>query len=149
MSEIEWDGHPALWLIRFCLRDVDASAFPAKPCVNPAFADSEKRSRLCYVAATYQESSFDGGLSPEATVYKCKGCDLCNGKGVKGRIGIYEVLKMNSEIRAMVAKGARTEEIHAAAVKNGMLDLKAYACILLEQGLTSVEEVMSVVSVQE
>jgi type II secretory ATPase GspE/PulE/Tfp pilus assembly ATPase PilB-like protein len=49
----------------------------------------------------------------------------------------------------MVAKGARTEEIHAAAVKNGMLDLKAYACILLEQGLTSVEEVMSVVSVQE
>jgi type IV pilus assembly protein PilB len=68
---------------------------------------------------------------------------------VKGRIGIYEVLKMNSEIRAMVAKGARTEEIHAAAVKNGMLDLKAYACILLEQGLTSVEEVMSVVSVQE
>ena len=36
-----------------------------------------------------------------------------------------------------------------AGVKNGMLDLKAYACILLEQGLTSVEEVMSVVSVQE
>jgi type IV pilus assembly protein PilB len=89
------------------------------------------------------------GLRPEATVYKGKGCDLCNGKGVKGRIGIYEVLKMNSEIRAMVAKGARTEEIHAAAVKNGLLDLKAYACILLEQGLTSVEEVMSVVSVQE
>jgi type IV pilus assembly protein PilB len=89
------------------------------------------------------------GLSPSVTLYKGKGCDACNGKGVKGRVGIYEVLKMNSELRAMVARGARTEEIHAAAVKNGMLDLKAYSCILLEQGLTSVEEVMSVVSVQE
>jgi type IV pilus assembly protein PilB len=89
------------------------------------------------------------GLAPDAPLFKGKGCDICNGKGVKGRIGIYEVLKMNAEVRAMVAKAATTEEIHATAIKNGMIDLKAYSCILLTQGLTSVEEVMSVVSVQE
>jgi type IV pilus assembly protein PilB len=89
------------------------------------------------------------GLGKDVTLYKGKGCDACNGKGVKGRIGIYEVLKMNSEMRSLVARGARTEEIHAAAIKNGMIDLKSYACILLAEGKTSVEEVMSVVSVQD
>jgi type II secretory ATPase GspE/PulE/Tfp pilus assembly ATPase PilB-like protein len=58
-------------------------------------------------------------------------------------------MKMNAELRTLVAKGANTEEIHACALKNGMIDLKAYACILLKEGLTSVEEVLQVVSVQE
>ncbi|MBI2682230.1 MAG: Flp pilus assembly complex ATPase component TadA [Acidobacteriales bacterium] len=89
------------------------------------------------------------GLAEDVTLYKGKGCDACGGKGVKGRVGIYEVMKLNAEIRALVAKGATTEDIHAAAIRHGMLDLKAYSCILLSQGLTSVEEVMSVVSVQE
>jgi type II secretory ATPase GspE/PulE/Tfp pilus assembly ATPase PilB-like protein len=49
----------------------------------------------------------------------------------------------------MVARGALTEDIHAAAVKNGMLDLKKYAALLLLNGETSVEEVLQVVSVQD
>jgi len=68
---------------------------------------------------------------------------------VKGRVGIYEVMKMNAELRAMVAKGALTEEIHNAAPRHGMLDLKKYAGLLLLNGDTSVEEVLQVVSVQE
>jgi type IV pilus assembly protein PilB len=89
------------------------------------------------------------GLKKEDVVYKGAGCEYCNMKGVKGRIGIYEVLKMNAELRTLIAKGANTEDIHAAAIRNGMIDLKAYACILLKEGLTSVEEVLQVVSVQE
>ena len=88
-------------------------------------------------------------LAADVPLFTGAGCDACGGKGVKGRIGIYEVLKMNAEMRALVAKGASTEDIHAAAVRNGMIDLKAYAGLLLTQGLTTVEEVMSVVSVQE
>ncbi|HEU5452896.1 MAG TPA: ATPase, T2SS/T4P/T4SS family, partial [Terriglobales bacterium] len=82
-------------------------------------------------------------------LYKGKGCDACNGKGVKGRVGIYEVMRMNPELRQMVAKGALTEDIHAAALRLGMLDLKKYAALLLLNGDTSVEEVLQVVSVQE
>lgn len=89
------------------------------------------------------------GLGKDDVVYTGKGCEYCGQKGVKGRVGIYEVMKLNAEIRAMVAKGANTEDIHACAVKNGMIDLKAYAGILLREGLTSVEEVLQVVSVQE
>jgi type IV pilus assembly protein PilB len=83
------------------------------------------------------------------TLYKKKGCDLCNNNGFKGRIGIYEVLKMNQELRGLVSKGATTEEITAAAMRNGMLDLKGYAGILLKEGVTTVEEVLNVVSVEE
>jgi type IV pilus assembly protein PilB len=89
------------------------------------------------------------GIPPKSLLWKGYGCDKCNGKGVKGRIGIYEVMKMNAELRAMVARGALTEEVHGTAVKNGMLDLKKYAALLLLNGDTSVEEVLQVVGVQD
>jgi type IV pilus assembly protein PilB len=82
-------------------------------------------------------------------LYKHKGCGECNGSGFKGRVGIYEVLKMNQDLRQMIARGANTEDIHAAALKAGMLDLKAYSRILLKEGATTVDEVLQVVSVQE
>ncbi len=89
------------------------------------------------------------GLPKGVTLYKKVGCEACSGNGLKGRVGIYEVLKMNQELRNLVAKGATTEEITASALKSGMLDLKAYSGILLKEGLTTVEEVLQVVSVQE
>jgi len=89
------------------------------------------------------------GLPKGSTLYKGKGCEACGGKGLKGRVGIYEVMKMNPELRGMVAKGANTEEIHAAALRHGMLDLKMYSAYLLLNGDTSVEEVLQVVSVQD
>ncbi|MDP9266702.1 MAG: Flp pilus assembly complex ATPase component TadA [Acidobacteriota bacterium] len=89
------------------------------------------------------------GMTPGETVFKGKGCDACGGKGVKGRVGIYEVMKMNPRLRQMVAKAALTEDIHAAAIEDGMLDLKMYSAWLIRQGLTNVEEVLQVVSVQD
>jgi type IV pilus assembly protein PilB len=89
------------------------------------------------------------GLPPGTTLYRARGCAACGGKGVKGRVGIYEVLRMTPALRAMVASGAHAEQIHAAAVDGGMIDLKRYSALLLVEGLTSVEEVTSVVSVAD
>lgn len=89
------------------------------------------------------------GLKPKSVLWKGRGCGECNGKGVKGRIGIYEVMKMNAELRQLVAKSALAEDIHKIALGQGMLDLKKYAGLLLLNGDTSVEEVLQVVSVQE
>jgi type IV pilus assembly protein PilB len=83
------------------------------------------------------------------TLYRARGCEKCNGKGLKGRVGIYEVMRLNTELRQLVGSGARTEEIHAAALAAGMMDLRRYSAVLLTEGLTTVEEVMSVVSVAE
>ena len=82
-------------------------------------------------------------------LYKKVGCDQCSGNGFKGRVGIYEVLKMNQDLRNLVSKGATTEEVTACALKSGMIDLKGYAAILLRDGQTTVEEVLQVVSVEE
>jgi type IV pilus assembly protein PilB len=103
-------------------------------CKEPVAADAN--------AARY----FD--LPPGATLYRAVGCAACGGKGVKGRVGIYEVMRMTAPLRAMVGQGVRAEELHAAAVERGMIDLKHYASWLLTQGLATVEDVMSVVSVE-
>jgi type IV pilus assembly protein PilB len=89
------------------------------------------------------------GLAEGVTLYRARGCSNCGGKGVKGRVGIYEVMRMTPPLRQLVAKGASTEEIHAAGLAHGMVDLRGYAALMLAQGLTSTEEVTSVVSMQD
>jgi type IV pilus assembly protein PilB len=74
--------------------------------------------------------------------YKGEGCEKCNHTGKKGRIGIYELLVMNEEMKRSVARGARTDEIRNLALENGMVSLKGYAMVLMAQGLTSVDEVL-------
>ncbi len=89
------------------------------------------------------------GLEKGTTLYQGKGCPECNGRGVRGRVGIYEVMKIDAELRKMVARQTLTEEIHECAVAHGMVDLKAYATQLLLDGETSLEEVMQVVHMGE
>jgi hypothetical protein len=81
-------------------------------------------------------------------VYRGRDCNVCGGKGVGGRGGgLYDVMKMTPRLRGRVGTPARAEEIHAAALEEGMIDLKRYSAQLLAEGLTSVEDVTSVVSV--
>jgi len=75
--------------------------------------------------------------------FRGKGCDRCSGSGYKGRVGIYEVLLMNEDLKREVANGANTDLIRELAIKNGMLDLKHYAMSLMSEGMTSVEEVLT------
>ncbi len=109
--------------------------------------------RLCMACREPYESDATAAaffsLAPGTTLYRGRGCTVCGGKGVKGRIGIYEILRMSSSLRQMVGAGASAEAIHAAALAAGMVDLRQYAALLLTEGLTTVEEVMSVVSVRD
>jgi type IV pilus assembly protein PilB len=89
------------------------------------------------------------GLSDGTTLYRVGGCANCGGKGLKGRVGIYEVMRLTPSLRQLIAKGSSAEDIHAAALAQGLIDLKGYAALLLAEGLTSIEEVTSVVSMQD
>jgi type IV pilus assembly protein PilB len=84
-----------------------------------------------------------------ANFFKGVGCERCNGSGYKGRVGIYEVLRMNAELRKMVARGDESHDIHQKALEMGMIDLKGYALWAIERGDTTVEEVLSVISVTD
>ncbi|HEX4998608.1 MAG TPA: ATPase, T2SS/T4P/T4SS family, partial [Terriglobia bacterium] len=70
--------------------------------------------------------------------YKGHGCMMCSGSGYKGRVGIYELLMMNEELKRAIVAGAKTDVIRDIAVKSGMKTLKMYAMMLMEQGLTTV-----------
>jgi type II secretory ATPase GspE/PulE/Tfp pilus assembly ATPase PilB-like protein len=91
------------------------------------------------------------GLDPrqQFTFYRNRGCDQCSGSGYRGRVGVYEVLRMNAELRRLVAGGGSGEAISALAIKNGMKTLKDYTVWLLQNGWTTMDEVLQVVSVRE
>ena len=75
-------------------------------------------------------------------LYKAKGCDECAHTGYKGRMVISEVMFINEEVRAMMAKNCTYEELKDVARKNGMDSLFESGMKKVEEGLTSVEEIL-------
>lgn len=88
-------------------------------------------------------------LSQQFTFYRHRGCDKCSGTGYRGRVGVYEVLRMNAELRRVVAGGGDSTAIADVAIKNGTKTLKEYSAWLLQNGWTTLEEVLRAVSAQE
>lgn len=73
-----------------------------------------------------------------------KGCQLCGSTGYKGRIGIYELLKMNLQIQDLVLNRASAEEIRDVAQKHGMRTLREAALDKMLTGVTTPEEVIRI-----
>lgn len=76
-------------------------------------------------------------------LYKGKGCNNCNGTGLKGRIAIYEIMKMGEDVKEAILRGATTSEIRVIARKNGMRTLRRSALLKLKRGETTIEEVLN------
>jgi type IV pilus assembly protein PilB len=68
-------------------------------------------------------------------------CQKCGGGGYKGRLGVYEVMKVTERIQALITEGAPTERIKETAVEEGMQTLLAYSLNLVRTGLTTFEEI--------
>jgi len=71
-------------------------------------------------------------------------CEQCNGVGYFGRVGLFEVLKMNNQIREMILKNANVMEIQDTAMKTVMVTLEQAGILKALEGVTSLEEVYSV-----
>lgn len=76
------------------------------------------------------------------TVYKGMGCEICNKKGLKGRVGLYEVLEMSETLRDMVLTGASAMELREQAIKEGMITLRRSGCRKVMDGVTNIEEIV-------
>ena len=76
------------------------------------------------------------------TLMRGRGCDKCNGSGYKGRMGIYELMVMNSELRTLAFEGATTDQVRAAAIANGMNTLAMDGVRKVLQGITTPEEIL-------
>jgi type IV pilus assembly protein PilB len=85
------------------------------------------------------------GLSEEqrakAQIMKGAGCRTCNGTGYKGRVALYEVMRFTEPLKDMVLQGGSTAELKAAAIKGGMVTLRASGLLKVLAGVTTLEEV--------
>jgi len=86
----------------------------------------------------------DPALLSGLKFYDAPGCSECNNVGYHGRVGLYEVFRMNNELRKLIADSASVMEIQEAAQRNGMVTLEQAGIIKALEGLTTLEEVYRV-----
>ncbi len=77
-------------------------------------------------------------------LYKGKGCQLDHGIGYEGRIGIFEVLEIDEEVRKAILKRADADTIKKIAIKSGMTTMIENGLEKVKQGLTTIEEILRV-----
>lgn len=109
------------------------------------------RCRISYRPEPEELSRFGLLSSKESdvTFYRAKSntpgsedcCPACNGSGYKGRVGVYEVLRMNDTIAAAIAKRQTTDVIRRLALESGMKTLLGYGLQLVREGHTTLTEV--------
>lgn len=83
-------------------------------------------------------------FTSEQPIYRARGCRQCRGTGYSGRLGIYELLVTNDEIRQLASERRSTSDIRKAAVAAGMRTLRQDGWLKVARGLTSIEEVLRV-----
>ena len=82
-------------------------------------------------------------LAKDWTMYRPIGCDACKGKGYKGRAGLYEVMPMTENMKAVIMKGGTEVDIANIAYEEGLVDLRRSGLLKVMQGITSLEEVIA------
>jgi len=77
-------------------------------------------------------------------LYRGKGCDYCKNTGYRGRTAIFEIVRINDEIRSMIMKNSSSNEIKETAIKNGMRTLLDSGIEKALEGITTIDEVLRV-----
>ncbi len=103
----------------------------------------KKRRRLS--ASTLTAAGFTKEESSSVKVYGPVGCDECYGTGYAGRIGLFEIMEMNDDLRALFLKRASSEDLRKTALATGMKSLRRDALDKVAAGVTSLEEIARVV----
>lgn len=93
-----------------------------------------------------EDAFIDAGIDPERfkniELSEGTGCSYCNKTGYKGRMGIFEVMRVDEDIRQLIEGDANSLEIEKAALEKGMINLREAALRKLEAGLTTFDEVL-------
>ncbi len=85
------------------------------------------------------------GVSPDEIdgfrVFRGKGCQMCNGTGYKGRIGLYEVMPVVDQLKEFVLSRASNFDLKKKAISLGMMTLRQAGVAKIKEGMTTIEEV--------
>ncbi|MDA0789258.1 MAG: type IV-A pilus assembly ATPase PilB [Proteobacteria bacterium] len=135
------------------LRNMGVAAFNLATSVNLIVAQRLAR-RLCdcktkldiprnaLIEKGFSETDVDSGIE----VFGPKGCDKCGGAGYKGRVGIYEVVKITEDISKIIMEDGNSIEIKEVCTKEGFNDIFQSALVKVKNGMTSLDEVDRVTS---
>jgi type IV pilus assembly protein PilB len=103
---------------------------------------SDAKSRATKDAAPFLENlSLDTQIG-ELPFFRGTGCDACNGTGLKGRQGVYEVLMMTPNLRKLILQNVGAAELRDAAVEEGMLTLRMDGWLKILKGITTMEQIV-------
>lgn len=101
-------------------------------CKEQFMPSDEQLNQLGMTAATAAGLAF----------FRGKGCETCKNTGYKGRMGIYELLIMNDELREMIVKESSLDEYRAACRRSGMRTLRETGMIAVHEGKTTIDEII-------
>jgi len=88
-----------------------------------------------------RESGYTREEAEYVKAYKGTGCPACDGKGYKGRTGLYEVLEVTDDIRDLILNGASAVDLRRKGIEQGMITLRRSGLIKVAAGITTLEEV--------
>ncbi len=92
------------------------------------------------------QTLIDIGYAPEVAknvvIFEPKGCPKCHNSGYKGRVGLYEVMELDEELKEQIMLGVSTAELRQKAKEKGMLTLRMSGLEKIKAGMTSLEEVL-------
>ncbi len=80
----------------------------------------------------------------DGVLYQGEGCNVCFGSGYKGRHGIYELMVINNALKRQIVKSPDAIEIRKIALESGMTTLLMHGCSLVQQGITTIAELLRV-----
>jgi len=131
------------------LIDIGVPPFLVGSCLNLVMAQRLVR-RICLRCKVPYEPSrdelerldLDNERGRSIKFYRGKGCVHCRNTGYYGRIGIFELLEMRQKIRRLVYDNANQEDIREAALRQGMVSLREAGILKIQQGITTIQEVL-------
>jgi type IV pilus assembly protein PilB len=92
--------------------------------------------------ATLTELGFTAEEASTLKIYRGTGCKTCNGSGYKGRVGLYEVMEITSELKEAIILNATSVELKKIAIAGGMITLRRSGLLKVQEGITTIEEVV-------
>ncbi len=136
------------------LQDMGIEAYLISSALNGVAAQRLARTLCQSCIAKYtpsEEALFDAGLDPKSryVLSRGNGCSQCHDTGFAGRLGIYEVMEVDGELRRAIYHREPTHTIRAMHREGGGLTLREEGVRLALAGKTSLEEILRVTSVDE
>lgn len=114
-------------------------------CKKEAVLEAETMERVKKIIESMPEEEKKKIDRDNLKFYKGEGCDACQHIGYKGRIGIYEIMAMDSEVEKLILSGKVSEyDMRDIAAKNGMMTMAQDGMLKALEGITSIEELFRV-----